>query len=59
MLLPTNPNLDILANAHPRGEAMARAYLSGAYSQRQIADHFAVHYSTVSRAVTRLEAEES
>jgi REP element-mobilizing transposase RayT len=52
-------SLEWYGKHHPRGEAMARAYLSGAYSQRQIAEHFAVHYSTVSRAVTRLEAEES
>ncbi len=34
---------------------MARAYLSGGYSQSRIARHFAVHYSTVSRAVRRFE----
>ncbi len=38
-----------------RAEAMARAYQSGVYSMREIADDFGVHYSTVSRAVRRLE----
>ena len=39
---------------HPR-EAMARAHASGAYSLAAIARHFGVHYSTVSRAVKRVE----
>ena len=37
-----------------RDEAMACAYLSGAYKMREIADHFGVHYMTVSRAVRRM-----
>ncbi len=40
--------------SNPR-EAMARAFLTGAYSMREIAEHFGVHYSTVSRAVRWLE----
>ena len=43
------------AEAADREEAMARAYLSGGYSQARIARHFQVHYSTVSRAVRRFE----
>lgn len=39
-----------------RNEAMARAYLSGAYTMAQIAQHFGVHYMTVSRAVRTFEA---
>jgi putative transposase len=35
---------------------MARAFLSGVYSMQEIADHFGVHYSIVSRAVRSLEA---
>jgi transposase len=35
---------------------MARAFQTGVYSMREIANHFGVHYSTVSRAVRRLEA---
>ncbi len=34
-----------------RDEAMARACLEGGYSQAEVARHFDVHYSTVSRAV--------
>lgn len=34
-----------------RNEAMVIAYKSGAYTMAQIADHFRVHYMTVSRAV--------
>ncbi|HET7831442.1 MAG TPA: transposase [Gallionella sp.] len=40
---------------YPRNEAMARAYLSGQHSMAAIAQHFGVHYSTVSRAVRSLE----
>ncbi len=35
------------------GEAMARAWLSGDFSQATVARHFGVHYSTVSRAARR------
>ncbi len=38
-----------------RGEAMARAYLSGAYTMAEIGVHFGVHYMTVSRAIKRFE----
>jgi REP-associated tyrosine transposase len=41
-----------------RHEAMARAYLSGAYTMREIAEAFGVHYMTVSRAVHRIEAQD-
>lgn len=44
------------AAAYPlRREAMARAFLTGAYTMREIAEHFRVHYSTVSRAVRGLD----
>ncbi|MEQ8355191.1 MAG: transposase [Kiloniellaceae bacterium] len=52
---PPVPLEDFAGAAGSREEAMARAYLSGAYSQVRIARHFGVHYSTVSRAVRRLE----
>ncbi|WP_026596318.1 transposase [Methylohalobius crimeensis] len=38
-----------------RHEAMARAYLSGAYTMAEIGAYFGVHYMTVSRAVRRFE----
>ena len=38
-------------NNYARDEAMARAYLSGRHTMLKIAEHFGVHYSTVSRAV--------
>ena len=42
------------ANLHPeRDAAMRAAFASGDYTQQQIAEHFGVHYSTVSRAVNR------
>ena len=36
-----------------RNEAMARAFLSGLFTLRQIGEHFDVHYTTVSRVVKR------
>ena len=36
---------------YPRNEAMARAFLSGQHAMAAVAQHFRVHYSTVSRAV--------
>lgn len=38
-----------------RDEAMTRAYRSGAYTMKQIASFFSVHYMTVSRAVRKFE----
>jgi REP element-mobilizing transposase RayT len=38
-----------------RDQAMARACLDGGYGQADVARHFGVHYSTVSRAVKRFE----
>ena len=40
-----------------RARAMAAAFRSGDYSMREIADHFGVHYSTVSRCVMRHSAD--
>ncbi len=40
-----------------RNMAMAKAYLSGGYTMKEIGDHFGVHYMTVSRAVRKFEAE--
>jgi REP element-mobilizing transposase RayT len=42
-----------------RQEAMARAYLSGAYTMREIGKYFGVHYMTVSRAVRQFEDEKT
>ncbi len=39
------------ADAHPRNEAIALAYLSGQHTMAAIATHFGVHYTTVSRLV--------
>jgi predicted DNA-binding protein YlxM (UPF0122 family) len=39
----------------PRGKAMATAYLSGDHTMKEIADWFGVHYSTVNRAVKKVE----
>jgi putative transposase len=45
------------ARAHERDEAIAMAFLSGHHTMAAIADHFGVHYTTVSRLVKRYEEE--
>lgn len=35
--------------------AMAQAYLSGDYTMKEIAEHYNVHYSTVSRGLKEYE----
>ena len=35
-------------------EGMAKAYLWGGYTPKQVAEHFRVHYSTVSRTVKEI-----
>jgi REP element-mobilizing transposase RayT len=40
------------------GRAMAEAFLSGGYTLAEVADHFGVHYTTVSRAARAREALE-
>ncbi len=38
-----------------RDQAMEHAYLSGAYTIKEIAEDFGVHHMTVSRAVRKVE----
>lgn len=45
------------AAAHARDEAIALAYLSGRHTMAAIAEHFGVHYTTVSRLVKAYEAD--
>jgi putative transposase len=53
---PLAPSLGHYERAYPdHREAMARAFLTGVYTLQEIADHFGVHYSTVSRAVRSFE----
>ena len=53
---PLTRPLTAYAANDPRDEAKARAYLSGQYSLAEIARHFGVHYTTVSRVVKSHEA---
>jgi REP element-mobilizing transposase RayT len=41
--------------SHERNEAIARAYLAGQHTMAAIAQHFGVHYTTVSRLVSAYE----
>jgi hypothetical protein len=43
------------ADAGSRDARMARAYLEGGYMMKEIAEHFGVHYATVSRAVRKMD----
>jgi putative transposase len=47
---PPKPPLAHWANQWPANEAMARAFASGQYRLREVADHFGVSPATVSRA---------
>lgn len=50
-------SLDEYQTRYPdRDQAMAQAYLSGAYTMVEIGRHFGIHYMTVSRAVRKHEA---
>jgi DNA-binding MarR family transcriptional regulator len=50
------PSLQDFARQHGNQQsAMAAAYLSGAHTMKEIASYFGVHYSIVSRAVSRAE----
>ncbi len=40
-----------------RKEAIFKAYQSGAFTMKEISDHFGIHYSTVSRVVSKYERE--
>ena len=40
-----------------RNEAMAKAYLAGHYTLKQVGQHFGVSYATVSRAVKEIECD--
>ncbi|MEW6416420.1 MAG: transposase [Pseudomonadota bacterium] len=52
---PLTQSLAEFERRYERDEAMARAYRSGQHTMAAIAEHFGVHYSTVSRAVARYE----
>lgn len=49
--------LEQFENNYSRAEAMARAYLSGQHTMLAVAEHFGVHYATVSRAVGKFEGK--
>ena len=54
---PPKPLAFYKGHTPDRARAMALAYHSGAYTLKAIARHFGVHYSTVSRAVSRFSKE--
>ncbi|MBV7317637.1 helix-turn-helix domain containing protein, partial [Shewanella sp. NIFS-20-20] len=36
-------------------EAIVNAYASGGYTQKQIGDHFGLHYSQISRIIAKFK----
>ena len=51
-------SLDQYQIRHPnRDQAIAQAFLSGAYTMAEIGRHFGIHYMTVSRAVRKFEKD--
>ena len=53
---PAPKPISCYASTSPcRRSAMARAYLEGGHTMKAIAEHFGVHYATVSRAVREYE----
>lgn len=50
--------LSDFAAEHSRDEAIALAYLSGRQTMAETAQHFAIHYTTVSRLVKTYEANQ-
>ena len=51
-------SLDEYQIRHPnRDQAIAQAFLSGAYTMAEIGRHFGIHYMTVSRAVRKFEKD--
>ena len=45
------PPLEVFAAMPDRNSAISKAYASGRYSQKEIAQVFGIHYATVSRIV--------
>ncbi len=50
---PAKPLADYAARFHERDDAIRAAFASGDYTQAQIAEHFGVDYSTVSRVAKK------
>ncbi|MCW5623552.1 MAG: transposase [Burkholderiales bacterium] len=48
---PRPKSLTAYAAAADRNRAIAQAYRSGGYTMKQIAEHFGLHYATVSRVI--------
>jgi predicted DNA-binding protein YlxM (UPF0122 family) len=40
------------------GQGMVQAYSTGDYTMKEIAKHFDVHYSTVSKAIKKAELDD-
>jgi transposase len=45
--------LELYSSIYDKREAIKKAYATGGYTLKQIAAHFGLHYSTVSRIVNK------
>ena len=52
---PLSALLEESRATYPRGQALARAYLSGAYTMKEVGDFFTVDYMTFSRVARNYE----
>ncbi|MBS0311313.1 MAG: transposase [Proteobacteria bacterium] len=52
---PLTQPMTYFEHSYDRNEAIARAYISGQHTLAAVAEHFGVHYSTVSRLVKNYE----
>jgi putative transposase len=52
------PSIQEITVGYERDEGMLKAYLSGYFTQREIAEYYGVHYVTVSRIINKLEKKQ-
>ena len=54
---PLAKSLEDILKAHVRDMAILQAYASGAYTLKEIGEHFGLHYSRISRIVKSMKAK--
>jgi len=54
---PPKPLIDFSVGERNRDEAIVAAYASGGFSMKEIGDHFGLHYSYISRIISRARNE--
>ena len=54
---PPAKSLEDISKAHVRDMAILQAYASGAYTLKEIGEHFGLHYLRISRIVKSMKAK--